>query len=137
MPATSLPTAAYEPPASLIPHQITQQLSHSPMPVPSTPSVADSTSSPAPIVAIRKQQRKDEFAQFLEQAAATIQLIAERNAVAAPPLPSHPQQHMDRFDRFGANVADTLRELNDRQQQRQLMLKIDELIYNFTSTIQY
>lgn len=69
---------------------------------------------------------------FLNQASIAIQQL-EKSAAAAAVTTTH--QQMDRFDRYATNVAEKLRDLSDRQQQQELMFKIDETILSYTSSL--
>ena len=54
-------------------------------------------------------------------------------AAAAAATTTH--QQMDRFHRYAVNVAETLQDLRNWQQQQELIFKIDETILTYTSSL--
>ena len=115
----SEPESTSAPTASSAPTPSSNQLTSTPTLPASLPTAALSSSS----TVVRKRKRNDALSQFLNQASEALRHVGE--------IPATPK--MDRFDRYGANIADMIRDLNDPRRQQKLMLKIDKLIYDFTS----
>lgn len=85
------------------------------MPIPPLPS-------PSPNIS-RKRKRQSDLAKFLDGASQSIASIS--STVAKP--------QMDRFDHFGAQIADQIRIVTNTRTQNYIMFKINELLYQTSS----